>query len=86
MEKTDKELAEEMLDKHFEHLQSIYPNLLQKDVIIETLQDYAEEYYKAKLKDELIKFADYTFKKALRIDYSQGGLTIYVDEYLKQRK
>jgi hypothetical protein len=46
-------------------------------VIQSAMQEYMEE--------ELVRFADYTFKKALQTDYSKGGLIQYVNDYLKQK-
>jgi hypothetical protein len=62
---------------------------LEKELSIYMVKEQKPEGVTAEeinLRDELIKFADYTFKNALQTNYSQGGLTLYVDEYLNQKE
>jgi len=46
------------------------------------LQGYAEQYHKERTREELIKFASYNFKEALRVNYDIERIAEYVDDYL----
>ena len=83
--------AEEILKKHPKEFLKEYLGVtvmpkarikLYANDIALLMQEYAEQYHKERTREELIKFASYNFKEALRVDYDIERIAEYVDDYL----
>lgn len=73
--------AEEILKRYW--IFSIDNEDTQKECILEAMEEYASQF--SGLREELQKFADWTFKNALRANYDMERIGEFVDEYLKTR-
>ena len=66
-----------------ENPQKCFPGWWEDETVAEMMQEYAEEFYKDKLKDELAKFME--FEMSCSIEIGRLSDNKFIDEYLKQR-
>jgi hypothetical protein len=79
--------AEEWIRKNYKEF-VIHCNVTGRSIpfFAKMLEQYASQTKQVERREELIKFASYNFKEALRVDYDLIEIGKYVDEYLTQNK